>query len=199
MAFLGPALRWPDAIGVRATGAVSSIQPHLPAPLSTLSPDVFFSIVVSLAFVIVLSIASSALRGGPKSLVAIPASSSSSYKQLKARETPKVLLVGPSGVGKTSLFSALAFDSVPSVHPSQRESETVVSISGEGSNELKVSRKRNVHLVDTPGHPRIKDRIIGEHIKDADIVVFCVDAKEALRGSANAGHAKDSSIVESVE
>ena len=110
-----------------------------------------------------------------------------------------MLLVGPSGVGKTSIFSALAFDSVPSVHPSQRESETVVSIAGEGVNELKVPRKRDVRLVDTPGHPRIKDRIIGEHIKEADVVVFCLDAKEALRGGVSAGQAKDSSIVEAVE
>ncbi|UZJ55361.1 hypothetical protein CBS101457_004681 [Exobasidium rhododendri] len=199
MAFLGPALRWPDVIGIRATAAVSSIQPHLPAPLSTLSPDVLFSVLVSFTFIVVLAAVSPALRGGPRSLVAAPASASKSHTKLRARDTPNVLLVGPPGVGKTSLFSALAFASVPSVHPSQRESETILPISAEGVNELKVERKRNIHLIDTPGHPRIKDRIVEEHIKEVDVVVFCIDAKEALRGSNTSGQAKEGSITEAVD
>jgi signal recognition particle receptor subunit beta len=200
MAFLATVIRWPDAIGVRATAAIASIQPHLPAPLSTLSPELLLSIAFSFTFILLLAVAAPALRGVPGSSNAISASSSSaSHKHLKARETPNVLVVGPSGVGKTSLFSALAFESVPSVHPSQRESETILTISAKGKNELKVARKRNIHLIDTPGHPRIKDKIIADHMNDADVVVFCIDAKEALRGSASAGQTKDSSIVEAVD
>lgn len=198
MAFLAPALRWPDAFGVRATSSIASIQPHLPAPLSELSPDVLLSIFVSLLFLVLIAAASAPLRRTPGSSAPI-AAGTASHKRARARETPNVVLVGPSGVGKTSLFSALAFDSVPSMHPSQQGSETVLSISTAGVNELKQPKTRNIHLIDTPGHPRIKDRIIAEHIKDVDVLVFCVDAKEALRGSNSAGQAKEGSIVETVD
>lgn len=200
MALLAPVLRFPDYLGLRGTDSLARIQSHLPLPLSDISPDVLFSILLSFSFIVLLGFASLALRKTPGTALATSTStSSSSYKRSKAREVPNVILLGPSGVGKTSLFSALAFDSVPSVHPSQRESETVLAISDKGTNELEQPRKRSIHLIDTPGHPRIKDRIIEEHIKDADVVVFCVDAKEVLRSSVSAGQSKDSSIVEAIE
>lgn len=199
MALLAPVLRFPDYLGFKGTDSLAMIQSHLAAPLSDISPDVLFSIVLSFSFIILLGFASLALRRTPGTAIANSTTTTSSFKRSKAREVPNVVLIGPSGVGKTSLFSALAFNSVPSVHPSQRESETVLSVSAKGINELEQPKKRNIHLVDTPGHPRIKDRIIEEHIKDADMIVFCVDAKEVLRGSVSAGQSKDSTIVEAIE
>lgn len=195
MAFLGPALRWPDAAGIDANKILGPIQARLPPPFSTLQPELLLSLGLSLACILLLAIASTVLQ----SRKAITVQSRGYQRQgtrVKSGNTLTALLLGPSGVGKTSLFSALAFHSVPSAHPSQHQSESTISLSRNSLTSLS-EEAQSIHLIDTPGHTRIKDAIIGDHINDADIIVVCVDAKEALRGGA--GTAKDVGLTEAVE
>lgn len=200
MAFLAPALRWPDALGIDSTALMSTIQPRLPMPFADLSPDLLFSLLVSFSLIVALTLLTTILQARHPKTASKVLSQGSLKRRVKPSETPKALLAGPSGVGKTALFSALAFDSVPSVHPSQRESKSLVSIRiPSSSKEDSFAQQRNVLLVDTPGHARIKDRIIDEYIKQTDSFIFCLDAKEALRGGAGLGAAKEGSLIEAVD
>lgn len=212
MAFLAPAVRWPDAIGLNATAVVLSVQPRLPVPLAHLSPDLLLSIVLSFAFIALLTTASAILqarRGRTREARISAGPSGASSRRNKRSEVLTVLLAGPSGVGKTSLYSAMAFKSVPSVHPSQRESESVVSLRAtalpngmEAEAHVTAGTAQSVRIVDTPGHPRIKDAIIGDYMPSTDVLVVCIDAKEALRGSAGLGAAapaKENPLIEAVD
>lgn len=176
MAFLGPAVRWPDALGINATAVFESVQPHLPAPLATMDADLFMSLCLSFTVIALITVSSTILKSRSKHGVPVSASSA---RKLRRKETPTVLLVGPTSVGKTSIFSGLALGCVPSAHPSQRGSESTVSL----------SPTKKVHLIDTPGHPRLRARAVQGYLSSVDAVVFCIDAKEALRGGASAGHA----------
>lgn len=175
MAFLGPAVRWPDVLGMNATVLFEKAQPHLPAPMAGMDADLFMSLCLSFTIIALIMVSSTILKSRTRK--GIPVAASSSGRKPRRGDTPTVLLVGPSSVGKTSIFSGLTLGCVPSAHPSQRGSESVVSLTS----------ARKLRLVDTPGHARLRAREVQGYLPGVDVVVFCIDAKDALRGGASAG------------
>lgn len=118
-----------------------------------------------------------------------PTPSPKTNTQARKHGPRTVVLVGPSDVGKTSLFSALVYGSVPQTHTSQVDA-TGWTVLGQPDplvllgEKAPVPRSTAVRVIDTPGHPRLRARA-HDFLAQADAVVFCVDATTAAR-SANA-------------
>lgn len=139
-----------------------------------------------------------------------------------------VLLAGPSDTGKTAVFSALVYGTVPQTHTSQVDAtgwtvlgqpEPLVSsgeggarhgdqydqeeekrpLSAPGPAPTSIPRSTAVQLIDTPGHPRLRGRA-HDFLEQADALVFCVDATLAAR-AANATTASPpgSALADAVE
>ncbi|WFC97418.1 hypothetical protein MYAM1_000131 [Malassezia yamatoensis] len=85
----------------------------------------------------------------------------------------KVVLIGCEEAGKTNLFLRLAMDVAPHTATSQEVNSAMIEQSSEHA---------AYHLVDVPGHARLRSAVY-EHSRDADLLVFCVDASVASRGS----------------
>ncbi|WFD41503.1 hypothetical protein MPSI1_000133 [Malassezia psittaci] len=88
------------------------------------------------------------------------------------RSQRKVVLLGCEEAGKTNLFLRLAMDVAPHTATSQKVNSATIEQS---------SKNAAYHLVDVPGHARLRSAVY-EHSKDADLLVFCVDASVASRG-----------------
>jgi signal recognition particle receptor subunit beta len=80
---------------------------------------------------------------------------------------PVILIAGPPGAGKTALFLRL------------RDGPAATVAAGPGP------RRRAVHLVDAPGHPRLR-ALSASHAPGAAALIFVVDAAEFLGGKADA-------------
>ncbi|GAA5906128.1 hypothetical protein JCM8208_000641 [Rhodotorula glutinis] len=162
---------------------------------STLSPTrIFLSLVILLGFLLVARFS--------------PRSTRSAHKvALKARRSGAgtVLLVGPLASGKTSLFSKLVYGHAPQTHTSMKENEAVVKAKWtEGSStahelvndkadkeglldegddqDRAVLLPTPLHLVDLPGHARLRTRALAQYLPAADGVVFAVDGQGGLTG-----------------
>ena len=108
-----------------------------------------------------------------------------------------VLLTGPTDAGKTSIFTAVSTVAQYSVCllptsllspqlvyeralPSHTSLQTNTSFVTLPSSEKK---PRTLHLLDIPGHPRIRDQF-KEHLPEAKGIVFVVDASTIARNGA---------------
>ncbi|GAA5890225.1 hypothetical protein JCM6882_008760 [Rhodosporidiobolus microsporus] len=116
----------------------------------------------------------------------------------KRKGASTVLLVGPLASGKTALFSKLVYGHAPETHTSMRENEgTVKAKWGAGADETGekevLSEKEGeesaatplatpLHLVDIPGHPRLRTRSLAQYLPAADGIVFTIDASSGLTG-----------------
>ncbi|GAA5929533.1 hypothetical protein JCM3775_002367 [Rhodotorula graminis] len=162
---------------------------------SSLSPTrIFLSLVILLGFLLVARFSPSRTRSAHK-------------VALKARRSGArtVLLVGPLASGKTSLFSKLVYGHAPQTHTSMKENEAVVKAKwGEGgssAHELVDDQEEKeglldadtdqtrasplptpLHLVDLPGHARLRTRALAQYLPAADGVVFAVDGQGGLTG-----------------
>ncbi|EPQ27611.1 uncharacterized protein PFL1_04749 [Pseudozyma flocculosa PF-1] len=184
MAFVAPALRWPDAA-----------LPYLPASLrdSTIPPQHLFLASATLAVLLV----SFLLTRSPRQLESahLAATTASSADKRSRGKQPTVILVGLSDSGKTALFSELVYGATPETLPSQRESQGLV----EPARILQPGDAESVKptvLVDLPGHPRLRPKV-DEYINQADGIVICVDAMAATK-PANARVDRDANDVAAV-
>ncbi|GAA5987689.1 hypothetical protein JCM5350_008069 [Sporobolomyces pararoseus] len=163
---------------------MSQVRPT-PEVLSLLAPPSFSWMRVLLSLLVLLVFLLIALFS-PKSTKPI------SIK--KARSGVRsVLLVGPLASGKTALFSKLVYGHVPQSFTSMEENEGVVKAKWGVSpppTEEKTQEKeaaavvlaRPLHLVDIPGHPRLRTRSLAQFLPAADGIVFTIDAATGLTG-----------------
>jgi signal recognition particle receptor subunit beta len=116
------------------------------------------------------------------------------------RRQCKALLVGPCGSGKTALFTRVgrvfvglsrlsrkapvwAFQPCPHlaareprVHPRRDQSEGLACL----HLPLRHSTSKQTLLVDIPGHPRLRARLLAQHIAEATACVLLIDAITGL-------------------
>ncbi len=201
---MNAAMRWPDAVtssdlaqSVRLS--IKQVRPKLPHPVLRELPDGLLVAIAAVLVAISLTVVTGFLRPTPKGRVAAHAISGGRRQRSGART---VLLVGPSDSGKTSIFSALVFGSVSKTHTSQSESEghTLLGppapLAGE-EHDAVVRKNTPVHLVDLPGHPRLRTKA-NDFLTSADALVFCVDATLAARAATAAAGASPA-LSEAVE
>ncbi|GAA5901618.1 hypothetical protein JCM5296_003334 [Sporobolomyces johnsonii] len=155
------------------------------APASFTPLRLFISLVILLIFL----------------LIAFFSPRSSSRTPLKKRSAAAtVLLVGPLASGKTSLFSKLVYGHAPQTHTSMEENEGLVKAKWGAGEPVKADDKgekdgpldedepaavalsRPLHLVDLPGHPRLRTRSLAQFLPAADGLVFVIDAVTGLSG-----------------
>ncbi|KAG0666697.1 hypothetical protein C6P46_004364 [Rhodotorula mucilaginosa] len=159
------------------------------APASSLSPiRIFVSLCVLLVFLLVAFFSppkkNNARNRGAK--VAVSATGGSGKK--KSAKT--VLLVGPLAAGKTALFSKLAYGHVQPTHTSMKENETVITHKWNGVDKHELADEKSdsadldppLHLVDIPGHPRLRTRSLAQYLPAADGIVFTIDGAAGLTG-----------------
>lgn len=139
--------------------------------VAQLPPEVCRYVPVALAVVLVI-FATGVVLNGKKTTAAqeVPVARRSA--------PPSVVLVGAEQSGKTSILLRAALGAVPPTATSQRENSALVSVGA--------SEKRQVSLVDMPGHPRLRSGI-AERLATADAVVICIDSSVASRGGGTAG------------
>ncbi|WVO21830.1 uncharacterized protein IAS62_003144 [Cryptococcus decagattii] len=101
-------------------------------------------------------------------------------KKTRKRNGPAtVLLVGPSDGGKTSLFSKLIHDIYPQTHTSIVPSDTTFDL----DSPYEDGQKKQIRLVDIPGHPRLRDEA-KKYIADTAGVIFVVDIQGIVRNAS---------------
>lgn len=196
MAFLGAPVRWPDALPVSYgfDSLATRVRPYLPAPLNTLPSSLLVSILLTVNLLFFIALFSSTLNSRRKSLVPAQSATREAVQRRKPGQQVTALLVGPEQTGKSAIYSALVFQAVPETQTSQHENESKVTIETAGQDEKFRSLKTPVHLVDLPGHPRIRFKV-NEFLPVADKIVFCVDTATAIRG----GSSKNDTLIEAVE
>lgn len=103
----------------------------------------------------------------------------SSTAKRSSASGPVVLIAGPPGAGKTALFLRLRDG------PGGENLGTVSSLSENEAGTTAGPRSRPVHLVDAPGHPRLR-ALAASHAPAAAALIFVVDAAAFLGGKADA-------------
>ncbi|BGP22973.1 signal recognition particle receptor subunit beta [Rhodotorula toruloides] len=146
-------------------------------PSTTLTPlRIFLSLSILLVFLVVAFLSP---RRRLESPVAVRA---------KKKGAKTVVLVGPLASGKTALFSR--------THTSMRENEAVVKAKwGFGEEQVvekgekeeveepaAVALSTPLHLVDLPGHPRLRTRSLAQYLPAADGLIFTIDGVTGLTG-----------------
>lgn len=198
MAFLGAPVRWPDALPLSYgfDSLATRVRPYLPAPLNTLPSSLLVSILLTVNLLFFIALFSSTLNSRRKSLVPAQSATREAVQRRKPGQQVTALLVGPEQTGKSAIYSALVFQAVPETQTSQHENESKVNIeaASNSQDEKMRSLKTPVHLVDLPGHPRIRSKV-NEFLPVADKIVFCVDTATAIRG----GSSKNDTLIEAVE
>ncbi|KDE04792.1 hypothetical protein MVLG_04756 [Microbotryum lychnidis-dioicae p1A1 Lamole] len=175
------------ATPVHVAGAASPLATPEVAPLiamGTLSPmRIFVSLAVLLVFLLVAFFSP---RNAPTKRKAQP------------KGTSTVVLAGPMGAGKTALFYKLLYNQHLMTHTSMEENEALVeskwtTASNDGLDEKSAKEhpqlgpeklQRPYHLVDTPGHPRLRTRSLTQFLPTTDRVVFVVDAINGTSGKS---------------
>ncbi|ORY78481.1 hypothetical protein BCR35DRAFT_305124 [Leucosporidium creatinivorum] len=169
---------------------MASVPHPTPEVLSLVSPGslsplrIFISLLVLLVFLLVALFSPKSPKKGPKG----------------ART---LLLVGPLASGKTALFSKVLYGAAPPTHTSIKENEAVVKARWEEATAPVAAEKGDLkleddssaaavshalttplHLVDTPGHPRLRARSLAHFLPAADGVVFTIDGQTGLSGKS---------------
>ncbi|PRQ73976.1 hypothetical protein AAT19DRAFT_15543 [Rhodotorula toruloides] len=154
-------------------------------PTTTLTPlRIFLSLSILLIFLLIAFLSP---RRRLESPVAVRA---------KKKGAKTVVLVGPLASGKTALFSRLVYGSAQQTHTSMRENEAVVKAKwGFGEDEFAKKGEKEeaekpaaialptpLHLVDLPGHPRLRTRSLAQYLPAADGLVFTIDGVTGLTG-----------------
>ncbi|KAI0093852.1 P-loop containing nucleoside triphosphate hydrolase protein [Irpex rosettiformis] len=85
-----------------------------------------------------------------------------------------LLLVGPSGGGKTAILSTLVYKRTLRTHSSMQTNMASIALP---------PSTKSLRIVDVPGHPRIFDQF-REYMPDAKAVAFVVDASTISRNGA---------------
>ncbi|BGP14046.1 hypothetical protein JCM10213_002341 [Rhodosporidiobolus nylandii] len=173
----------------------SSPPAHLPNPeVVPLLPATSFSwlrVFLSLNVLLIFLLVAAWKKGGQPVGVAA--------KARKRKGANTVLLVGPLASGKTALFSKLVYGHAPQTHTSMKENEGNVKakwgageveqvsekeglLEKEGEEPAAVPLATPLHLVDIPGHPRLRTRSLAQYLPAADGIVFTVDASSGLSG-----------------
>ncbi|GAA5863013.1 hypothetical protein JCM3774_006719 [Rhodotorula dairenensis] len=162
------------------------------APASSLSPiRVFVSLSVLLVFLLVAFFSPRQAQGHRRRGAKIAVSAAGNKAAAKT-----VLLVGPLAAGKTALFSKLVYGHVQPSHTSMKENEAVISTKWNGTptthddkHELADEKDGSaapldppLHLVDIPGHPRLRTRSLAQYLPAADGIVFTIDGAAGLTG-----------------
>lgn len=196
MAFLGPPLRWPDALTpsngpLTTEGLANTLREYLPDVLAGLPSPLLVSLTLSFLLLSTIFIFSASLNARRRSLV--PAHTVSAPRR-KAGQTTRALLVGPEQTGKSAIYSALVFEAVPETQTSQHENESQVKITSRASGIDEKETSAPVQLVDLPGHPRLRAKA-NDYLSVADKIIFCVDTSTAIRG----GSSKNETLIEAVE
>ncbi|KAK4053693.1 hypothetical protein OIV83_001349 [Microbotryomycetes sp. JL201] len=101
--------------------------------------------------------------------------------------TTTAVLCGPLAAGKTALLTKLALGTAPHTHTSIKENEATVThkLASHRSSDDELDQERlarPLHIVDTPGHPRLRTRLLAQFLPIADGVVFVIDAATGLSG-----------------
>ncbi|GAA5937760.1 hypothetical protein JCM1841_004778 [Sporobolomyces salmonicolor] len=168
-----------------------AMPPVEPEVLSLIAPASFSPLRLFLSLVILLIFL----------LIAFFSPRSSSRTPLKKHTASRtVLLVGPLASGKTSLFSKLVYGHAPPTHTSMEENEGLVKAKWGTGEPVKADEKgdkdgpleedqptavalsRPLHLVDLPGHPRLRTRALAQFLPAADGLVFAIDGVTGLSG-----------------
>ncbi|BGP30244.1 hypothetical protein JCM10296v2_001996 [Rhodotorula toruloides] len=154
-------------------------------PNTTLTPlRIFLSLSILLVFLLIAFLSP---RRRLESPVAV---------RVKKNGAKTVVLVGPLASGKTALFSRLVYGSAQQTHTSMRENEAVVkarwgfgedAVVEKGEKEEveepdAVALPTPLHLVDLPGHPRLRTRSLAQYLPAADGLVFTIDGVTGLTG-----------------
>ncbi|BGO89767.1 hypothetical protein NBRC10512_004419 [Rhodotorula toruloides] len=154
-------------------------------PNTTLTPlRIFLSLSILLVFLLIAFLSP---RRRLESPVAVRA---------KKKGAKTVVLVGPLASGKTALFSRLVYGSAQQTHTSMRENEAVVkakwgfgedAVVEKGEKEeveepAAIALSTPLHIVDLPGHPRLRTRSLAQYLPAADGLVFTIDGVTGLTG-----------------
>ena len=170
---------------------------HLPAPLrDSRVPAEYFVIVPTTLLALVLAYTLTARPASRLEHAHTIASSSSLSAPLSASDAkrsagkaPTVLLVGLQDSGKTSLFSALVYNTVPPTLPSQVESHGQVELA---------QASKPTNLTDLPGHPRLRP-LLAEHVSHADALVICIDAVMATKAVSSSKPADGDALTDAAD
>ncbi|CBQ69519.1 conserved hypothetical protein [Sporisorium reilianum SRZ2] len=181
MAFVAPAVRWPDAVAS-----------HLPQPLkdSGIPPQYFVIVSATLLAVLLTYTLSKASAKANAPHLASAASDQEYTTKRSHNRASTVLLVGLSDTGKTSLFSSLVYQTTPATLPSQKLSQGLVAASALDAD----ATLKPVTLVDLPGHARLRP-LVDEHLSQADGLVICIDAVMASKAASSASRPGDAETI----
>ncbi|KAK2466714.1 hypothetical protein APHAL10511_000972 [Amanita phalloides] len=101
------------------------------------------------------------------------------FNRKSSQKGDALLIVGPSGAGKTAIWSSLAYDETPLTHTSLQTNSAVYQFA---------KSNKAIRIIDVPGHPRLRDQF-RNYLTDARAVAFVVDANSISRsGAAVAEH-----------
>ncbi|PWN48250.1 hypothetical protein IE53DRAFT_364056 [Violaceomyces palustris] len=187
------ALRWTDNFKRQLPEPIGQHVQRIPSEYLVLVP------ISLLTLLLLLSLARPSSRTERPHLESSSGSTKPARRPQHSAKPTKVLLVGSQDTGKTSLFTKLVYDTVPNTLPSQRESQANFKLVGSGSEARKIESQdeplesvslpaggdRTFHLVDLPGHPRLRPKV-EERLNQADVdaIIICVDASTATKSGA---------------
>ncbi|KAL3699579.1 hypothetical protein R1sor_017601 [Riccia sorocarpa] len=98
---------------------------------------------------------------------------------LKGKKRDTVLLLGLSGAGKTALYYQLRDGSLHQGTVTSMEANEGRFVLNSEAKEKKGKKMKPVHVVDVPGHPRLKPKI-DEFLPQASGIVYMVDALDFM-------------------
>lgn len=163
------------------------------ASVASLEPA---SLGAALAAVVVAALLTAWTMRQRRGVMAVPAAAVPAAAAAAARKASgprKVLLLGVSQAGKTSLLLDAALGAAPATATTQH-----VNVAHVAARDAMPA----LELVDVPGHARLRAEA-WPHLANADAIVFCVDATTASRGAHETGAAAQAagrpSLLDSVE
>lgn len=182
MAFLAGPLRWPDAL--QPNSIVAPLRSILPYPLSEASAPILLSVLSSACALLLFFLTTVNRYRQLSSPHAVGAARTRPRTTQRRRgDAHTVLLVGPEEAGKTALFSKLLYGITPQTHTSQHENEGNFVLQLPASLQDEKAKHAPIHLVDLPGHPRLRARL-NDFLPAADAIVFCVDVASASKAAS---------------